>query len=359
MEACYAVDFGTSNSLLAVCYENGEHQLVEMDSKNENDKYTLRSIFYTLDQKKWVYGIDAIEQYTENAAEGRLFRSIKKFLPEASFKGTSIGGSFYSIEKLISIFLTEMKKRADEKLGLDVKKILLGRPAVFSLVKEEHELAIERLKKAAEMSGFTEVEFCPEPVAAANQFKTELDDRKLVLVADFGGGTSDFTILYLDKDGFESKDVLSVGGINVAGDRYDGAIMREFIAPHFGTEITYQLPMSNNLQSLPKALKKKLNSPADMGFLAQSDIKDFFLKTQRYSFDPVQSQKLDQLFILIDERLGYSVFKDIESTKKSFSDLDIASYEYHDNGIDISERINYSDYEKGSKKRNRSHYEGS
>ena len=190
----------------------------------------MRSIFYTLDQKKWVYGIDAIEQYTENAAEGRLFRSIKKFLPEASFKGTSIGGSFYSIEKLISIFLTEMKKRADEKLGLDVKKILLGRPAVFSLVKEEHELAIERLKKAAVMSGFTEVEFCPEPVAAANQFKTELDDRKLVLVADFGGGTSDFTILYLDKDGFESKEVLSVGGINVAGDRYDGAIMREFIA---------------------------------------------------------------------------------------------------------------------------------
>ena len=70
--------------------------------------------------------------------------------------------------------------------------------------------------------------------------------------------------------------MLSIGGLSVAGDRYDGALMRGFIAKHFGTEITYQLPMSKNLQSLPKALKAKLNSPADMGFLAQSDIKDFF-----------------------------------------------------------------------------------
>ena len=163
MEACYAVDFGTSNSLLSVCFENGEQKLLNMDPKNLEDSHTLKSVFYTLDQKNWVYGSKAVEQYTENAAEGRLFRSIKKFLPEESFKGTRIGNSFYSIEKLISIFLKEMKDRADKELGLNVEKIMLGRPAVFSLVESEHQLAIDRLEKAAHMAGFKEVKFCPEP----------------------------------------------------------------------------------------------------------------------------------------------------------------------------------------------------
>ena len=74
MEACYAVDFGTSNSLLSVCFENGEKRLLIMDPTNKEDSHTLKSVFYTLDQKNWVYGSKAVEQYTENAAEGRLFK---------------------------------------------------------------------------------------------------------------------------------------------------------------------------------------------------------------------------------------------------------------------------------------------
>ena len=350
MEACYAVDFGTSNSLLAVCYENGDQHLVKLDPKNQEDPYTLKSVFYTLDQKNWIYGSSAIEKYTEFAGEGRLFRSIKKFLPEQSFKGTRIGNNFYSLEKLISMFLREMKNRADKELDLCVDKIMLGRPAVFSLVESEHQLAIDRLEKAARLAGFKEISFCPEPVAAANQFKNELDSRKLVLVADFGGGTSDFTILYLDRDGFKAKDVLAIDGINVAGDRYDGALMREFIAPHFGADISYQLPLSKNILTLPKALKKKLNSPADMSFLAQSDVKDFFLKTQRFSFDDDQAQKLDQLFTLIDERLGYSVFKTIEKTKRELSHEDKSSFSYQEHGIEILEVIGHKEFVAGSSK---------
>ena len=135
---------------------------------------------------------------------------------------------------------------------------MLGRPAVFSLVESEHQLAIDRLEKAARLAGFKEISFCPEPVAAANQFKNELDSRKLVLVADFGGGTSDFTILYLDRDGFKAKDVLAIDGINVAGDRYDGALMREFIAPHFGADISYQLPLSKNILTSTKSSEEKI-----------------------------------------------------------------------------------------------------
>ena len=87
-----------------------------------------------------------------------------------------------------------------------------------------------------------------------------------------------------------------------------------------------------------------------MSFLAQSDVKDFFLKTQRFSFDDDQAQKLDQLFTLIDERLGYSVFKTIEKTKRELSHEDKSSFSYQEHGIEILEVIGHKEFVAGSSK---------
>ncbi|MFW7378901.1 MAG: Hsp70 family protein [Oligoflexus sp.] len=80
--------------------------------------------------------------------------------------------------------------------------------------------------EAAELAGFKEVEFCPEPVAAALQFRHESRQEELILVADFGGGTSDFTILKVSEKEFQPSDVLALKGVSIAGDKYDGAIMK-------------------------------------------------------------------------------------------------------------------------------------
>jgi hypothetical chaperone protein len=86
------------------------------------------------------------------------------------------------------------------------------------------------------------VDFCPEPLAAGLDFDSGSNGEKIVLIADFGGGTSDFTLLKMSDKPYSPENVLGLSGIFLAGDMLDGSIMRHFISSHFGKNVTYQVP---------------------------------------------------------------------------------------------------------------------
>src|SRR3990167_1234079 len=151
-----------------------------------------------------------------------------------------------------------MRRRANAHFQKDVDSVLLGRPAKFSADETEDKLAESRLEKAAHLAGFKHVAFGPEPIAAAHEFKSTLTDAKIVLVRDFGGGTSDFTVVRVGKEKFRKADVLSLGGVSVAGDALDGAIMRVRIAAHFGADVKYQAPFGSNVLTMPLHLMEKI-----------------------------------------------------------------------------------------------------
>jgi hypothetical chaperone protein len=148
---CYAIDFGTSNSLLSFVPVNGNPRLIPLE---RNGDVILKSLVFTPEKDNWYFGQEAIFQYGEYAGDGRFFRSVKKFLPEAGFRGTEVFGRKLSIEKLIATFLREMKDRADKEIGKDVRRVLLGRPAKYSLIPENDKLAEDRMRGAAELAGF-------------------------------------------------------------------------------------------------------------------------------------------------------------------------------------------------------------
>src|SRR4030095_10804618 len=117
-------------------------------------------------------------------------------------------------------------------------RVVMGRPVRFSgaETQRDEDLALERLKAAAELAGFSEISFEFEPVAAAYQYETQLDHDELVLIGDFGGGTSDFTLAQLGpsrkKDG--KNPVLGTSGVAIAGDTFDSRIMMQLVAPKLG-----------------------------------------------------------------------------------------------------------------------------
>ncbi|MCX6116391.1 MAG: Hsp70 family protein, partial [Proteobacteria bacterium] len=276
----YAIDFGTSNTLLAAANANGVLPPVELDV-NSDDKTILKSLFYTPDQNEWYFGSEAIHQYTERAAEGRFFRSIKKFLPEPGFSGTAVHGRFIPIHQIIGVFLKEVRNRANLHFGCDVTAVTMGRPAVFGDNQTEDSVAEKRLKQAAEYAGFKDVYFCPEPVAAAYEFRHQLKEEKNVLIADFGGGTSDFTVLKMGPNQFSDQDILATYGVSIAGDKFDGSIMKHHIAPHFGSEITFRLPRTNGDMRIPLRLLSYLTSPADIAFLSKTETMSFLKEAQK------------------------------------------------------------------------------
>jgi len=340
----YALDFGTSNSLLAAADEERTYDPIPLDSKAK-DPSILRSLLYFPDMSRCYYGTGAIREFLEHQGEGRLIRSIKKHLPIRSFVGTWIGDRPANLEDLIGFFLGEMRKRANEHFGQDVDRVVMGRPARFAVDDLDDNFAQHRLEEAARRAGFKSIEFCPEPLAAAYEFRQSLDRAKLVLVADFGGGTSDYTVVRMDRGEELKAEVLAIGGVPVAGDALDGAVMRHRLAPYFGSDISYTIPFSSNVLRLPSHLMERICSAADISLLGKRDVKEFLRNVQQWAGEPESKRKLDRLFCLIEEQQGFPLFESIEGVKRELSEQNAAPLIFDHPVIAIREILARVDFE--------------
>ncbi len=338
-----AVDFGTSNTLLAIV-EDGVNKGTHPIDPDAKDQSIMKSVLYFPKGEDPYFGQAAINTYNDNFGEGRFIQSIKKYLPIKSFKGTQINNKFYSIEEIIACFLRELKDRVQFQRGKSSDEILLGRPAKFSMNVESHQLAVDRLEKAAQLAGFKDIHFCPEPIAAAFEFKKTLTSEKIVLVVDLGGGTSDFTVIRLSDKKFSQDDVLGLGGISVAGNSLDGCIMKDKVSKHLGSNLSYQLPMSSNVLTMPQSLKYNLMSPADIVLMSKKNIMSFLNELKKCSLNELDKSYLNNLFTLIDCNLGYSMFASIESTKLELCAVQESQFSFSQDGICIEESITYNEF---------------
>ena len=195
--------------------------------------------------REFFVGFDAIRQYLFTGLDGRFMQSIKAFLPSATFTGTVIKNRHYSIVELVAIFLRRAREAAEQQLGRKLEgRIVLGRPARFSLDPEEDRLAESRLLEAAQLSGLPEVTLLIEPIAAALAYEARLDHDEVVIVADLGGGTSDFTVMRVGpgrrRGGDRNESVLASGGLPVAGDALDGEVVRARLFDQLGYGSEYR-----------------------------------------------------------------------------------------------------------------------
>lgn len=340
----YAIDFGTSNSLLAAATADKVHPPIPLDP-GASDPTILRTLLYFPSMKKVHFGSDAIQEFIAHDLEGRFLRSIKRFLPMRSFIGTFIEDRPMNLEDIVALFLSEMRKRANAHFGADCDAVVLGRPAKFSETSEDDDFAQYRLERAAKIAGFKHIEFLPEPVAAAREYQAKVSHEGVVIVGDFGGGTSDYTVMRVHRGKFNPSDVLAIGGVPVAGDALDGAIMRSKIAPHFGSKVEYKVPFGSNVMTMPKALMEKICTPAEISVLRKRDTIEFFNNVKKWSLGPDDRHSMDQLFALIHEQLGFDVFERIERAKRDLSGSHQASFEFKHPSVEIREKISRQEFE--------------
>jgi hypothetical chaperone protein len=339
----YGIDFGTTNSALSI-YDEEKKEIITT--------ITVPSLIYFHQQHNldgspnYVIGEEAISAYLKDGMKGRFIKSVKQILSRSSFTETRIHDKKYNASDLVTLILKDLKTKADKVIGYDCRKAVIGRPVFFDDDNAPKDtLAQSRLSKATQNAGFNELRFQFEPIGAAFAYEKTISKKEKVLVADLGGGTTDFTYLVLDPAKVGAKDrkndMIASGGIYVGGDSFDSAFMWDKGTPHFGKNTLYEASPGKIL-TVPISLFANICTWDQMNFFNSLRIKKDMEDYYHYS---KKDRKFKNLLTLIDNNLGYSVFQAIEKTKIDLSDLELSKFVYSTMEIEINEEISIVQYE--------------
>jgi hypothetical chaperone protein len=310
--AC-GVDFGTSNSTVGWS-RPGQSSLLQL----EDGKATLPSvIFFNADEEQVYYGRAALNNYLQGY-EGRLMRSLKSLLGTDLMDGqTEVMGRALPFRMLLAQFIGELKQRAERAAGREFTSVVMGRPVHFIDADEEaDQLAEDTLYEIAQSVGFTEIDFQYEPIAAAFDYESQIDKEELVLIADIGGGTSDFSLVRLSperaKHDERRDDILATGGIHIGGTDFDKYLSLSSVMPLLGLGSRL-----NNNSEVPSSYYFNL---ATWHTINQAYTQKTWLQIKDIYRDAREKDKLDTLLDLIDSRSGHWLAMKVEEGKIALSE---------------------------------------
>jgi hypothetical chaperone protein len=335
------IDFGTTNSTVARALGKSPVELVSFPTL-AGETFSSRSVLYlekrggSAKTHTWT-GPVAIERYLAAENKGRLIQSLKSYLSDRSLTGTAVFGRHCTLEDLISRILTDLRSRAEAQFQVPITYAMVGRPVRFvgAESEEDETFALSRLGQAFAAAGFERVEFEMEPVAAAYAYESTLDHDELILIGDFGGGTSDFSLLHVGpgvrKRGRKPEDLLGNSGVGLAGDAFDARLVRKLVSPALGSE-SFARSLNKVLPAVPAWIYANLERWHYLSFLRTANVDEILRSARLRALEP---EKIEALITLIDEDLGYHLHQAVQRVKFELSHSDVAEFYFRDGSMDI------------------------
>jgi hypothetical chaperone protein len=312
MVKAIGIDFGTTNSVVALLHADGS---VATQRYATGDVFRSVLCFWTEDTaaRRVLHraaGPAAVSAYLEDPLDSRLIMSMKTYLAQKSFTETRIFGHPFTLERLIGGFLREVLADVPASPG-----IVVGRPVRFAGEFVDDDLGAARLRGAYREAGLGRVTLALEPEAAGTRFARTLTEAATVLIGDFGGGTSDFSVMRFDPRG--GTTALGHSGIGIAGDVFDYRIIDRAIAPLLGKGDSYRV-MGNPLPVPPEYysgfarwhLLSLMRTPRTLRAIAE------VARTARHP------ERLRHLIALIEDGLGYALYQAVSTAKAELSRAD-------------------------------------
>jgi hypothetical chaperone protein len=358
MDRFIGLDFGTTNSSLAACTRaNDEVTLARFESA-AGATTTFRSVLFFdpgdrdgREGARPLAGPRAIERYLASDGSGRLIQSLKSYLASRLFQTTNVFGRTYALDELIALILLDIRRGARDLTGdprSPVKGVVVGRPVRYSNAESEadEQLALDRLRKALGIAGFEDVRFEYEPVGAAYFYESRLDHDELVMIGDFGGGTSDFCLMRVGPGARAltgRERILGTEGVGLAGDAFDSEIVEAAVSPRLGMGSQFRSFLDGKVLPVPPWIYAKLRRWHHLSFLKSRETMHFLKEIRAQSLVPEQ---IDGLLHLIDYDLGYHLYKNVEGAKVALSSRPEVTLDFRDPPIDIYEPIARPAFEK-------------
>jgi len=341
---CLGLDFGTTNSVAAMIGTDGLIKTAQFIHDGVADSVCRSALsFFKLDHETQVeIGPWAVDRYLADPMDCRFLQSFKTFAASGSFRSTAIYGRPWRYEDLMANFIEGLLAKCEPLSSKPSGRLVIGRPVAYAGHAPDAALAQSRYLTALERCGFDDVHFVYEPVAAAFYFAQRLEKDATVLVADFGGGTSDFSIVRFsfDKDGIRGIP-LARTGVGLAGDRFDYRILDHVVSPRLGKGSQYK--------SFGKMLDIPIHYFANFAAWHQLAIMKAgptIRELRQLAKASDYPEPLEMLITVIENDLGYPLYKAVSEAKLALSHHERAAFAFHSDGISIDATIERTDFER-------------
>jgi hypothetical chaperone protein len=341
------LDFGTTNTVLARHGADGTVRATAFDHDGRalTAFRSVLALWQDLEEDGRVTRLEAgpwaMDRFIADPFDVRFLQSFKTFAASKAFVSTTIAGRSYTFEDLLAAFFRKYREHAGSALDTLPETIVLGRPVTFAGGRPDAALARQRYETAFRSLGFTKFHHVYEPVAAAYYFAQRLQRDATVLVADFGGGTSDFSLVHFTKgaDGVRATP-LAQSGVGIAGDTFDYRIIEAVVSPRLGKGTQYK--SWGKVLDIPSHYYANFARWNQLSILKSPRLLTELRQLARDSLEP---EKLLALIGFIEADVGYPLYTAVSETKLALSAQSSARLRFSAAGIDIDETITRKAFE--------------
>ena len=327
------IDFGTTNSVVAFAHDDGRVESRTWPSLT-GPTATYRTALTFWRENGGVHhvaGPDAIARAENPTGDQRFVQSLKTHLASRAFSETRLFGTRFTIEELVATFLGDL-------LGGELPpcNVTAGRPVVFAGAAVDETLAVTRLNTAYAAANVKRVELAYEPLGAAYWYARDLRRDETVLVADFGGGTSDFSVMHFSHaaGGRLHAEPLAHAGVGIAGDTFDARIIEHAVAPQLGKGATYR-SIGKELP-IPAYIHAAFAQWHQLSWLKSGTI----LKELRQLADTsARGAELEDLITIVEMDMGFALHRAVAAAKAELSQSEVTNLRFAGWGVNIEAEI--------------------
>jgi hypothetical chaperone protein len=339
------LDFGTTNSVLARTDADGGATLIEFDGPEERGAVFRSALcFWHDDDVRGGMAVEAgpwaIAEYLDYPQDTRFIQSFKSVAASPVFEHASVFEKRYRFEDLGRLFLDKLSAHAGDGLKTRPQRVVVGRPVEYAGARPD--VALARQRYDAMFAGFgAEIHYVYEPLGAAFSYATRLEEPATILVADFGGGTSDFSVVRVAEPGAAKRCVpLGHAGIGIAGDRFDQRIVDRLVLPMLGKGGSYR--SFDKILDIPGGYFADFADWSRLALMRNRRTLEELHRLQRSAIDPVA---IGRMIALIENELGFPLYDAVGRLKRALSSGEQAHFHFSGAGLEIEADVARTEFE--------------
>ncbi len=341
------VDFGTTNTVVAVAAREGGVKIVTYPHAGSvADVYRSVLCFERLDANRILTvettgGPFAIDRYLASVGETRFIQSFKSHVASGVFRDTRIFSTRFFFEDLLAKFFGLVLDDANGQIPHHGATIVSGRPVAFAGGNPDEALAHKRYDAAYVQAGLAKPTYVYEPVGAAYYYAQRLTHDATILVGDFGGGTSDFSIIRFERqNGRMRATPMGHAGVGIAGDSFDYRIINAVVSPRLGKGSQYK--SMGKVMEVPAHYYANFARWHQLAMLKSSDNQRELEKLKKIALKP---ELIGQLMDVIENDWGFAIYRAVSAAKVALSSQPETVFSFKRGGIEIERKITSAEFE--------------